>query len=288
MWSVKSTEDADRFLQESLTRTGAEYFDMYLLHSMNAKNEQTANRLGMYQWAQEQKKRGLVKHVGFSFHDTEQLLDTMLAQHPEMEFVYLQLNYMDILRGKYGLQHALALKYQKPIVAMEPIKGGSLAVLPDEAAAILQAARPGASAASWAMRYAAGLEGVISTLSGMSTPAQMADNVHTFADFSPLSPEEMAVLEACIAELGKLSMIGCTGCNYCMPYCPKDIQISSAIACFNEFKRAGHGWNREMAYRVIPEGQRAADCIACNVCNAYCPQKLDIPAALKTVAGQFS
>ena len=287
-WSIKSLKDCDRLLQESLSRCGVDYFDNYLLHSLGADTEKKLVSLGVYEWAQEQKKKGLVRNVGFSFHDSVALLDSMLAAHPEMDFVMLQLNYADILRGPAKAFQETANKYNKTLFAMEPIKGGSLANLPAEAEALLKAARPSDSIASWAMRYAASLDGVKSVLSGMSSLAQVQDNIKTFNPFEPMVDSEYALLEQVMEILGKEATIPCTGCDYCLSECPLGIQIPNCITLYNECQRAGEKWNRESMYKAIPAGHRAEDCTACGVCVPRCPQKIDIPDALKTVAKELA
>jgi len=287
-WSVKSIKDCDRIFQESIKRCGVDYFDNYLLHSLGADTEKKAVSIGMYEWAQELKKKGLVRNVGFSFHDSVTLLDEMLATHTEIDFVMLQLNYTDILRGPAGGFHQTALKYNKTLFAMEPIKGGTLASLPAEAEALLKSARPNDSIASWAMRYAASLKGVQSVLSGMSSLAQVQDNIKTFNPFEPMTDNEYALLEQVMDILSKESTIPCTGCNYCLPECPEGIDISSSISLYNDHQRSSEKWNRESMYRAIPKKHRAENCISCGACLPRCPQAIDIPDALKIVAGAFA
>ena len=287
-WSVKSTKDCDRLFKESLTRCGVDYFDYYLIHSLDAGNEKSALSAGVYEWAQEMKKKGLVRNVGFSFHDSVELLNKLFVDHPEMDFVMLQLNYADIMRGPAGGYHRAALHHKKTLFAMEPIRGGHLANLPKEAEAILKAARPSDSIASWAMRYAASLEGVQSVLSGMSNLAQVEDNIRTFKNFEPLTESEYALLEQVMDVLGKTANIPCTGCKYCLEDCPQNIQIDNCISLYNETKRGAARWNREALYGAIPSNQQASACTSCGLCVPRCPQKIDIPAALKTVVAEFS
>jgi predicted aldo/keto reductase-like oxidoreductase len=275
-WSVNSAKDCSRILEESLKRCGVDYFDYYLLHSMGEESEKKALNIGMYEWAQEMKKKGLIRHVGISFHDSPELLHKILAAHSEIEFVMLQLNYVDILRGACGGYHEAALKYNKPIIAMEPIKGGTLANLPKEAETMLKAARPNDSIASWAMRYAASLEGVKSVLSGMSSLAQVQDNIKTFNPFEPMKKEEYDLLSRVMDILAKEANIPCTGCNYCLPECPEGIEISNCLSLYNECQRAPSAkFNRTVLYRSITKGHKASDCTSCGVCVPRCPQSIN-------------
>jgi len=287
-WSIKKPKDCIKYLEESLQRLGLDYLDFYLLHSLSDEREKQLEDLGMFDFMVEQKKRGLVKHIGLSFHGTTPYLERLLDRHPEMEFVQLQLNYVDIMRGQAGEWQALALKHNKPIIVMEPIKGGSLANLPATAEALLKAQDPGRSIASWAMQYAATLEGVTSILSGMSSVAQVEDNIKTFKALKPLSKEEMALLENVLEEMSKVSTIPCTACKYCHEHCPKGIDIATNLSLYNELKRGDQHWNRQMMYDVLPEESKANKCTACGLCNAYCPQKIDIPGGLKKVVKAFS
>ena len=286
-WSVKSKKDCDKIFSESLKRCGVGYFDYYLVHSLSAGNEKSALSAGIYEWAQEMKQKGLVRNVGFSFHDSIDLLDELLVNHPEMDFVMLQLNYADILRGPAGAFHEVALRHKKMLFAMEPIKGGLLASLPKEAEALLKAARPNDSIASWAMRYAASLEGVQSVLSGMSSLAQVEDNIRTFKNFELMTSKEYELLEQVMLILAKESTIQCTGCKYCLDDCPQNIKIDNCISIYNDVKKGAAKWNQSSLYGAIPKSQQASACTSCGLCVPRCPQAIDIPAALKTVAAEF-
>jgi predicted aldo/keto reductase-like oxidoreductase len=200
-----------------------------------------------------------------------------------MEFVQLQLNYIDVLRGQAGAWQQIAIKHDKPIIVMEPIKGGTLANLPPAAEKILKAHAPDRSVASWAIRYAATLEGATCLLSGMSDLNQMKDNINSFKPLEPLSETETKVLENALAELSKISVIPCTACKYCLADCPKGIDIPSCLNLYNEVKRGGAHWNLASLYRAIPRDNRAEACTECGICIERCPQKIDIPKELKEV-----
>ena len=286
-WEASDSKSCDRLLKESLRRCGLSYFDFYLIHSLDERNERTAVNAGIYEWIAHQKKRGLCKHIGFSFHGTTELLDHMLMIHPEMEFVQLQLNYIDVLRGKAGELHEVARKHQKPIIVMEPIKGGTLATLPSAAEAIFKSHAPDRTMASWAARYAASLAGATCMLSGMSTIGQMRDNLNTFTPFQPLSREELGVIEQVLTELSKIATIPCTYCKYCMAECPRGIEIPVCFNLFNDAERGAAVWNLHNLYNAIPSSQRAGACVGCGACVPRCPQHIDIPKELKKVARKF-
>jgi len=284
-WEIQSPKDCNKILEESLRRCGLDYFDFYLIHSLSDNQEQHVEDLEMFEWAFQQKKRGVLKHVGFSFHGTTPYLERLLARHPESEFVQLQLNYIDVLRGPAGEWQALALKHNKPIIVMEPIKGGSLANLPAPAEALLKAYDPDRSVASWAMQYAATLEGVTSILSGMSTLAQVRDNLKTFANLKPLTTDEKNLLENVLLEMSKVSNIACTACKYCHQHCPQGLDIASSFSLYNELKRGSAQWNRKMMYDVLE--RKPDQCTACGQCLEHCPQQVNIPDELKVVAHEF-
>ena len=286
-WMVNGDKDSDRLLNESLKRCGVDYFDFYLVHSLDEGNAKKSEQTGIFEWAARQKKKGVIRHAGFSFHGSADLLERLLTSHPEMEFVQLQLNYLDVLRGQASELQKIANKHKKPIIVMEPVRGGSLAKLPEEAEKILKAHAPGLSAASWAMRYAAGLEGATCVLSGMSTLEQVEDNLSVFNPFKPLSEEEHALLEKALLEFSKIASIPCTACKYCVADCPQHIAIPVCFSLYNELKRGGSHWNLKGLYDAIEPGNRAGDCTACGTCLSHCPQHIDIPKELKTAAGAF-
>jgi predicted aldo/keto reductase-like oxidoreductase len=284
-WEVKkSPEDCQRLFEEQLRRTGLDYFDFYLVHSLDDSREKEVEDLGLFQWVVEQKKKGLVKHVGFSFHGGTAYLERVLKNHPEAEFVLLQQNYVDNLRGLAGEWNAMARKYNVPIKVMEPVKGGSLAALPAPAEKLLKDYAPDRSIASWAIQFAATLEGVTCVLSGMSNMEQLQDNIKTFKNLKPFTQEEIVLLEQVLAEMSKVSSIPCTYCKYCHNDCPRGIDIATCFSLYNELQRGSQKWNRSAQYRTIPAGKRADDCNNCKACLSHCPQKINIPKELGLVA----
>jgi hypothetical protein len=286
-WEVKNHKDCGKLFEEQLRRTGLDYFDFYLIHSLDDGREKEVEEMQLFEWAAEKKKKGAIKHLGFSFHGTTAYLARVFEAHPETEFVLLQLNYIDIMRGNAGEWQQLAIKHNVPIMVMEPVKGGLLAKLPAQAEKILKDYAPERSVASWAIQYAATLQGVTCVLSGMSTLEHVRDNLKTFGNMKPLSAAETAMLENVLVEAGRVSSIPCTACKYCHSSCPAEINIAACFSLYNDLKRGGIGWNLKMMYNTLPEGKRAADCVNCGACLSHCPQRINIPRELAAVAKDF-
>ena len=286
-WEVKNHKDCEKIFAEQQRRTGLDYFDFYLVHSLDDSREKGVEDMGLFDWVAEQKKKGKVKHMGFSFHGSTAYLERLLERHPEAEFVQLQLNYVDILRGPAGEWQALANKYNKPIVVMEPVKGGSLAALPPKAEALFKELDPNRSIASWAVQYAATLKGTTCMLSGMSTVDQVEDNIKTFKNLRPLTSDEMEVIENVLAEMAKVSSIPCTACKYCHENCPQGIEIATCFSLYNELKRGSSHWNRSAIYKALSPDKRADACTSCAACLSHCPQHINIPEELPKVVETF-
>ena len=271
---------------EQLRKCGVEYFDYYLLHCVTADSYQISQRLDTWGFLQEQKAQGRIRHLGFSFHDKADVLDRVLTEHPETEFVQLQINYLDWEDERVQSRkcYETARRHGKQVVIMEPVKGGKLAQLPEEAAALLAAAHPDWSPASWAIRFAAGLEGVMVVLSGMSDQAQVDDNTAFMRDPAPLTAEEKGILEKAAEILSAVPAIDCTACRYCVDGCPQSINIPERFALYNGDQtalRQGLQPNRD-AYANIAGG-KASDCVACRQCEGACPQHLPITEWLERV-----
>ena len=289
-----SPEERDKVFNEQLEQTGAGYFDYYLIHGIEAGNYPKYEQYDCFNWLMEKKRQGLVRHAGFSFHDTPELLDKILTKYPELEFVQLQINYLDwesewIQSRKV---YEMAVKHGKPVVVMEPVKGGTLAKLPAEAERLLKAADPAMSAASWAIRYAASLDNVMMVLSGMSNVAQMEDNLGYMKDFKPLTPDEMAMMEKVADIINAKIAIPCTGCSYCTEGCPQQIPIPRYFSLYNEDMREDlkeKGWTVNFTYYDNLSGKfgKASDCVACGQCEGVCPQHLPIIERLKDVAAHY-
>ena len=289
-WILKSESDVQKVFDEQLKRTGAGYFDFYLLHNAEAKHLKTYNRLNCWQWAQKMKRNGLIRHFGFSFHDTPQLLDQILTAHPEAEFVQLQLNYFDWdnVSANSGKCYEVARKHGKPVIVMEPVKGGALASLPAGLEERMRSVAPGRSIPSWALRFCASLDGVMVVLSGMSSESQMRENLRTMKDPEPLTQKERACLREVAERLRSVPVVGCTACRYCVDGCPRHIKIPDIIREYNDFLRYGDQQRLHESYRALTEdGHTAGSCLQCGQCEGVCPQHLPVIRILRRTSTVF-
>ena len=289
-WNMNGPEDVERIFNETLERLGTDYLDFYLLHNVTAENIDTFNKYDCWNWGKQKKAEGKIRHFGFSSHSTPEFLDKVLSEHPEIEFVQLQLNYFDWENEKVRARemYEVVRKHDLPIIVMEPVRGGSLASLPDEPAGILRAADPSRSIASWALRYIASKEGVMTVLSGMSDETQVRDNLATFENFKPMTAEEDAMMMKVADILHSYPTIPCTGCKYCVEGCPMSINIPGVLAALNQVRMFGKSDVASKRYAdVTKEGGKAGECIGCGACAGTCPQHLDIPALMIEAAEVF-
>lgn len=292
-WLACNSEDeAKQQIYTSLERLGTDYVDYYLLHAIQDNNWQRYEDWHLWEYMDELKAKGLVKHWGFSFHATPELLEETLTKHPGAEFVQLQINYADMENPAVQSRACLevARKHSKPVVVMEPVKGGTLATPPAPVEAVFEAANQNVgtsfSTPSWAIRYAASLEGVMVVLSGMSNLLQMEDNLSYMADFQSLSEQELDVIKTAQKALDSIDQIKCTACHYCMPGCPMNIPIPDFFEAMNWHKIYGNTKRARWSYHndAKAAGVNASECIACGQCEGACPQKLPIISLLQEVA----
>lgn len=287
--NCKTREEACAQLDTSLKQTGAGYFDFYLLHNLGESRTKAFDDFDLWSWVQEKKKEGVLRHVGFSFHSTPEELEEILTAHPEMEFVQLQINYADWDNPAIQSRrcYEIARKHNKPVIIMEPVKGGMLATPPESVVKVLKDAEPESSAASWAIRFAAGLEGVITVLSGMSNVEQMQDNLRHMKDFTGLTDGQKETLRTAQEELSRIPLIPCTTCNYCAKVCPMHIGISGSFTAMNYltlYQDKAMAAN-QAGWLVEGHGlKRANECIKCGRCEAACPQHIAIRAELDRVS----
>ncbi|MBQ1310547.1 MAG: aldo/keto reductase [Blautia sp.] len=284
-----SEEEVKNQLETSLERTGAGYFDYYLLHAVQENNYKIYDDYGIWDFVKSMKEAGKIRHWGFSFHASPELLDRLLTEHPDAEFVQLQVNYADWDNPSVQSRGIVevAQKHGKPFVVMEPVKGGTLADPPESVAAIFREASPDMSVASWAIRFAASQEGCLTVLSGMSTIDQMKDNLSYMKDFHPLDEADLAVIKKAQTALDALDLIKCTGCHYCMDGCPVSMHIPDIFSAMNKKllnDQTGAARSYEFATR---DGARPSDCVACGQCEGACPQTLPIISLLERCKEAF-
>ncbi len=290
-WEIRKPEDVDRLFNEQLERAGVDYFDFYLLHSIeDGSNYDTYVKYDCFKWGMKMKEEGKIKHFGFSFHGSPELLTEIVENHPEIEFVQIQLNYLDRTNPVVRSQRLYEILRDRniPIIVMEPCKGGKLANLDDECASILKTIHPDKSVASWAFRFVASLPGVATILSGMSTEEQMADNMNTFKNFEPLSDEEKAAIGKVVEAMSRVELIGCTACKYCVEGCPMGISIPDVISAINTARKFPGDMRPQFFYNgLVDRYSHASDCIGCGQCEGVCPQHLPIISLMQEAVEKF-
>ncbi len=266
-------------LETSLKRMQTDYIDYYLLHTLTAGNKKKYDKFGLWDFVREQKEKGVIRHYGFSFHDGPELLDQLLTEHPDVEFVQLQINYADWENPTVASRanYEVARKHGKPIIVMEPGKGGTLANPPAEIQKLFKEKHPDMSYASWAIRFVASLDGIKAVLSGMSNMDQMRDNLSYMEDFKPLDEEELAIIHEAQQIMGKSKMIPCTSCHYCTGGCPMEIPIPEIFTAMNKRLGSGQIEGSVEAYKqVTDDGHLASSCIQCGQCESACPQHIEV------------
>ncbi len=282
-------EDAEAQFETSLQQTGAGYFDFYLLHNLGESRTKFFEDFKLWDFVQKKKAEGRIRHIGFSFHATAEELEAILTQHPEAEFVQLQINYADWESPAIQSRkcYEVARAHGKPVVIMEPVKGGLLANPPEPVANVLTSANPDVSLPSWAIRFAASLDGVLTVLSGMSNLSQMQDNTSFMEHFTPLNDAEQKVIARARDVLTSLPVIPCTSCDYCAKVCPEEIGISGTFAAMNIlslYKDKKFALNQEDWLVRRHDRKRATNCVACGSCEEVCPQHIAIRSELKRSA----
>lgn len=284
-YQCKSYEDAQRFFDEELERCGVDYFDVFMLHWLNGKNYETAEKYDQFRFLREKKAEGTAKRIGFSYHDSAALLDRILTDHPEVDVVQLQINYLDWDTAgiESGRCYETCVRHGKKVIVMEPVKGGTLAVLPEAAEQHLRSVHPDWSPADWALRFVQSLPEVEVCLSGMSTVEQVEENIRPF---EPLTENEISHLMKVRALIEGQTAIACTGCRYCTTHCPQRISIPDVFKMYNEICRyPGEDWKIRPSYLQLTKTSSAASsCIGCKSCESHCPQHLSIAETMKLAA----
>lgn len=285
---LEKEDEVEKIFNEQLKRCKTGYFDFYLVHCLNKMNWESTKKYNVIPFLEKMRAEGKIRYLGFSHHDTPELLQEIIDFHKGWDFVQLQLNRLDWKACRGEEQYNVARKANLPIVIMEPLRGSALANLNDEATKILKTYNPNASTASWAFRWLAGKEGILTMLSGMTEPEHLEDNIKTFTNLTPLSKEEDEVYTNAIAAHLKKLAIGCTSCRYCE--CPVGVNIAGIFSIYNQYmydNRENKKTSFISHYEALKESERADKCIKCGLCKSKCPQQLDIPTLLEKVHNEY-
>ena len=280
---IQNKQQAEQIFEEQLKKCRVDYFDFYLAHSVSVNTYETFKNCDIYDILSKKKQEGKIKYLGFSFHDTPELLEEVVKKY-KWDFVQLQVNAIDWEMVNAQKQYEIAKNNGLQIMVMNPLRGGQLSLLNKAAAEILKQEKPDVSLSSWGLRYVGSMPDILSVLSGMTTIDQLKDNVNTFTNFKPLDDKEQKIYKQAIEKYKLSGAIACTGCKYCIE-CPVGIEIPKIFMMYNQHKNGTkfRDWQFTMAYEQIPEDHRADKCINCGLCKTKCPQKLDIPNLLKDV-----
>lgn len=279
---IKKASDVERFWNEQLERTQAGYFDFYLFHNMNQTSWKMAKEYRVWEFLSQKKAEGKIRHLGFSFHDSPELLAEIADAHP-WDFAQIQLNYFDWTEQRAREQYEVLTSRGIPVIVMEPLRGGALAKLDPASTRVFKNVNPDVSTASWAFRYVGSLPNVVCILSGMTTLDNLKDNIQTFTNFTPLTEAEQRVVSTAVSVYRKTGVIPCTDCRYCMP-CPAGVNIPKNFSLLNQSKVSGDMVTLKASYAKLTADEQAAACVECKRCLKKCPQHIDIPTQLKRVA----
>lgn len=292
VFNVNKPEDMEKIFNEQLEKCGVDYFDYYLIHNINEMTHHVVYDFDAFEFVREKKREGKIKKIGFSFHDKSEALLEALEAFPDCEFVQLQINYLDWESSAVEAKkcYEIATEHKKPIIIMEPLKGGSLANLPQQAEDIFKEYDSESENVSWALRFCNELDNVFMILNGVSSLEQMKSSIDIFKDIKPLNEEEHELINKVKDVVNNLTPIKCTECNYCIEHCPEKIPISKYFSAFNTYHinktQNGDEMGAAVYYLVLSENEdtgAASDCIECGACEKYCPQHLEIPDLLKQV-----
>lgn len=283
-WSLKEEGDVERIWEDQKRKCQTDYFDFYLMHNFDRENAAIFEKFHVYEFLKKKKEAGEIRHLGFSFHDKPDFLKELTEKY-EWDFAQIQLNYLDWELQDAKGQYEVLTSHGIPVIVMEPVRGGALASLTGEPMEILKAHSPDKSLASWAIRYAASLPGVMTVLSGMSDMAQIKDNLAVMEAFQPLDAGEREALEKALAAYRRIGSVLCTNCRYCMD-CPAGVEIPKVFAAYNRLKGYGDTAGFRKAYEELGEERQAHRCVDCGQCVKKCPQSIPIPALMKEIAAE--
>jgi len=283
---LKSADDVERIWNEQLERCQVDYFDFYLLHSLNRNYWEKVKKFNVIAFLEKKKAEGKIRNLGFSFHDEPAILQEIAASL-KWDFAQIQLNYLDWSLYRSKEQYEILTKLGIPVIVMEPLRGGALAALNPKADAILKKAAPDASIASWAFRYVASLPNVVCILSGMNRMDHLEENISTLSDFKPLDAAERRILDQALTAYRSSGTIPCTGCSYCMP-CAVGVNIPRIFGLYNQYKINGRFGSFMGIYNKMPEDERASACVQCQLCVRKCPQQINIPEQLEKIANEIA